>query len=241
MSTKIDKNSLGTTERVVLLEGKGDVGITTEIFRISENSKLIKFIDCGGQSNIEDRFNAILTISTIKHIAIIEDADCDINARWNSIAHYLQRFDDKIPNTIPQGKGYVHWIQDDSTHLESIGVWLMPDCMRNGMLEDFVLDMLNDAQNNELYQNVFRQIDEFINNKKQKKPSFHLFKDVARSKAIAYTYKAWNKEPDASLKELIKDSKQFNTKCSNAKAFDKWLTDVMWNKEEQEVYAARQK
>ncbi len=241
MKTKLDKYSLGTTERVVLLEGKADVGITTEIFHISENSNLIKFIDCGGQSKIEERFNDVLTISTIKHIAIIEDADTDISIRWNSIANYLRRFDNKIPNIIPQGKGYVHWIHDDNTHLESIGVWLMPDCVRNGMLEDFVLDMLNDAQNNELYQNVFRQIEEFIENKKQNKHTFHLFKDVAQSKAIAYTYKAWNKEPDASLKELIKDSGQFNPQCTNAKAFDKWLTDVMWSKGEQEEYAVKKK
>lgn len=241
MKTILDKYSLDATERVVLLEGKGDIGITTEIFHISENSNLIKFIDCGGQSKIEDHFNDILTISTIKHIAIIEDADCDISIRWNSIANYLRRFDNKIPTTIPQGKGYVHWIQDENTHLESIGVWLMPDCAQNGMLEDFVLDMLKNAQNNELYQNVSCQIEEFIENKRQNKHTFHLFKNVARSKAIAYTYKAWNKEPDASLKELIKDSGQFNTQCPNAKAFDKWLTDVMWSKEEQNEYASRKK
>ena len=116
MKTKLDKYSLGTTERVVLLEGKADVGITTEIFHISENSNLIKFIDCGEQSKIEDRFNDVLTISTIKHIAIIEDADTDISIRWNSIANYLRRFDNKIPNIIPQGKGYVHWIHDDNSH-----------------------------------------------------------------------------------------------------------------------------
>ena len=73
-------------------------------------------------------------------LGIIVDANNDIARRWQAITDQLKRKGIEIPPAPPPG-GLI------TSSRPRVGVWVMPDNERKGMLEDFVADMIsqNDA------------------------------------------------------------------------------------------------
>jgi hypothetical protein len=98
-----------------------------------------------------------------------------------------------------------------------IGLWLMPNNEKQGMLEDFLMEMVKfpDICIKLAEDCVARAVDEKCAN----------FKKNHFSKAVIHTYLSWQNEPGDALALSIKQGK-LNAKSPIAKKFLTWLTKV---------------
>ncbi|WP_420441940.1 DUF3226 domain-containing protein [Candidatus Palauibacter sp.] len=71
-------------------------------------------------------------------VGFVLDADDDIHARWESVAHRLQR----VGVDVGTGLDSAGFLGKSSEYGTRVGVWLMPDNERAGRLEDFLEDLV---------------------------------------------------------------------------------------------------
>lgn len=131
-------------DQVLLVEGKDDKHVVLQICKrhkmIPEFCILDKEEDGAGSGGIslflEDIGPEILAPGR-KAVGILVDANEDLTARWNAVAHRLREEHIEVPNSPEEG----------GTILECsprVGIWLMPDNSSSGELEDFVSGMIPD-------------------------------------------------------------------------------------------------
>lgn len=126
-----------SSRRLFLLEGKTDkiiVEAVLERLRISN----VELEDCNGIENLLNDLPALIKESEMRGIGIIVDANNSLERRWQSIRDKLIRSDLEIelPKT-PHHHGTVQEFGD-----QVIGIWVMPDNQKSGVLEDFVAELI---------------------------------------------------------------------------------------------------
>ncbi|MGL4502359.1 MAG: DUF3226 domain-containing protein, partial [Planktothrix sp.] len=119
----------------------------------------------------------------LRILGIVVDADQDLAARWKSIKGKLidsgYRESD-IPDS-PQEKGWVY--QPANPFLKRVGVWVMPNNQRRGMLEDFVaLLMPADDNLRPKAEEILREIEE---------EGLNRYGEIHHAKALIHTWLAW--------------------------------------------------
>jgi len=100
--------------------------------------------------------------------------------------------------------------------LPSIGLWLMPDHQNNGMLEDLIKQSITEKQQHQLLNTVHACL---------KKLPFTLFSDYHRTKAIIYTWLAWQKRPGQTL-DIVINGNLINWESPEMRGLINWLTKV---------------
>ena len=127
-------------ERVLLVEGVDDKHVVGHLC----SRHLCSHFTVGSDVDIKEKqgIDGLLKSLTLEVkapglsvLGIITDANHDIASRWQAIADRLHKVGISIPDQ-PQPDGVV--VQDRIR----VGVWLMPDNMRKGALEDFILGMI---------------------------------------------------------------------------------------------------
>ncbi len=68
-------------------------------------------------------------------MGILLDADDDVQSRWNAVTHALSRVDVTAPR-VPDPSGTI------IDNRPQIGIWLMPDNVSAGQVEEFFADMI---------------------------------------------------------------------------------------------------
>ena len=124
-------------KRLFLLEGKTDeiiVGAVLDILRIQN----VQFEACSGIENLLKDLPTLIKKSDMRSIGIIVDANNSLEQRWQSIRDKLIRseFEVELPKT-PCHQGTIQGFGN-----QIIGIWLMPDNQRCGVLEDFVTELI---------------------------------------------------------------------------------------------------
>lgn len=115
-------------------------------------------------------------------VGFVLDADDDIRARWESVAHRLQEVGVDVGTELdPDG-----FLGESSEYGTRVGVWLMPDNEQAGRLEDF-LEGLVDPTNP-----LLPHAQEATNGAKALGAAFS---DTKTSKAVLHTWLAWQQEP----------------------------------------------
>jgi hypothetical protein len=99
--------------------------------------------------------------------------------------------------------------------LPDIGLWIMPDHQNDGMIENFVEQMISTGTEQ---QALLAHADLSINNLPTK-----LFKDIHLSKARIYTWRAWQKEPGIRLPDALSENLLTIETAAN---FSNWLASV---------------
>lgn len=97
-------------------------------------------MDKGGVDEILKAIAVEIKVYGRKTVGILLDANEDREARWQAVASRLQKVNVALPaEACPDGT-----IVDESHDLARprIGVWLMPDNVSHGELEDFVARMI---------------------------------------------------------------------------------------------------
>ena len=95
-------------------------------------------MNCSGVENLLNDLPALIKESEMRGIGIIVDANSSLERRWQSIRDKLIRSDLEIelPKT-PCHHGTVQEFGD-----QVIGIWVMPDNQKSGVLEDFVAELI---------------------------------------------------------------------------------------------------
>ncbi|MEA5403131.1 DUF3226 domain-containing protein [Arcicella sp. DC2W] len=170
----------------LLVEGKDDTHV---IWALCENFDVYQnfdVVDCEGISNLFNIIPVRLKQSELKSLAIIIDADLNIEERWKELRNIFENSHYTLPSVLP-ASGLIHEEND-----RKIGVWLMPNNDIKGMLEDFVKFLI--PENNNLKEITERTLNELEKNQ------YNLYnKDLHRTKAFIHTWLAWQETPGTPM------------------------------------------
>lgn len=179
----------------LLVEGKDDLYVTTSIRDRHQLPDNFEIIECEGVEKMPDQLIARIKLQrpTIDTIGIVLDADADLNARWKSVRNILQAEGYTVsPRPDPNGT-----VIEGVGRNPTIGIWLMPDNLQSGMLEDFVRYLIpqNDLLRPFVDQILTRIEVEDIESRYD--PAVH------RAKAFIHTWLAWQKDPGKPMGTAI--------------------------------------
>lgn len=200
-------------ESVVLVEGPNDLHVVQNLLKIHLPSAGIKVKVKNGIDNLIQTLHVELRDSELRRLAIVVDADVDIQARWDSITHRLTGSGYLDVPRRPDPAGSV-MVQTDKP---SVGVWIMPDNRTDGMLEDFVAALV--PANDDLFP-AARQAVESIPLERRR------FVASRRAKADIHTWLAWQPDPGRPLGLAIACT-YLDPNAPSAIAFLNWIRRLL--------------
>ena len=128
-----------TQRRVLLVEGSDDKHVVKQLRNRSGLKPNFGIIVKGGKDSLLDSIEAEVDVPERRVLGILLDADDDLEGRWQAVTNRLrQEVHLNLPDlpAQPQPKGTI--LQGRIR----IGIWLMPDNLSTGELEDFVGSMI---------------------------------------------------------------------------------------------------
>ena len=122
-----------------MVEGTDDKHVIWQICNRSPETPDFYIQDRGGIEPLLDAVGPELIVSGRRVLGILADADDNLSGRWVAIANRLAEEGVQIPSN-PDGNGVIV----DTMGKPRVGIWVMPDNVREGELEKFVADMIPD-------------------------------------------------------------------------------------------------
>lgn len=198
---------------MLLVEGINDCHVVAALCVLHQlPPKSFTIFDSGCEDKAIKKLSARLDAADgsipLDKIAIVLDADDDLNAKWQSLCYVLIKRGYTVPSQ-PHVNGTIISAEDKPT----VGIWLMPNNQTNGMLEDFCQTLIDN-------QDALDYVNQCITQAKQQ--NYTSFKDVHLSKAVIHTYLAWQDEPAKPLGQAI-TAKVLNGHHPLAVMFKDWL------------------
>jgi hypothetical protein len=181
-------------EAVLLVEGKNDCHVIMSLCQEHNVPEAFCIHDCGSDDKVLKTLNARIRSGKSKIIGIVLDADIpenkpNIMARWQQISDKLKQYGYDLPNE-PDKQGT---IIPNIGKYPRIGIWLMPNNIDTGMLEDFLKQLAVPDTLATVQSCLKCAIRRKVTN----------FKEVHLSKAEIYTYLAWQDEPGKPFGQAI--------------------------------------
>jgi hypothetical protein len=133
----MNDSHLITKTKVLVVEGKDEKVFFDAILRKKLNINDVQTIDVGGKDQFKTRFPVLVKrpgFIDVEKLAIVRDAEDNINGTHGSILDVLRRCGFTPPEKLTE--------YSDSN--PQIGIWIMPDNVNNGMLEDLCLQTVLD-------------------------------------------------------------------------------------------------
>lgn len=199
--------------RTLLVEGDDDMHVLRHLCGTRGVGGVHNFVPHGG---VEALLEAISVYAKragdTEIVGIVIDADTDLGARWVAIRHRLEEAGYKDVPDAPDRQGTIV-DPPDGAYLPRVGIWLMPDNMLPGILEDFLAFMV--PEESPLFEHARKSVAAIP-------PGEQRFTDVARPKALIHTWLAWQKEPGKPLGTAI-TARFLDPKDSRADALVAWL------------------
>jgi hypothetical protein len=178
---------------VLLVEGSSDHHLVRNLWLAAGRDATAFEVDVrDGLSNLREAFRGYLLGSEVERLGVIADADENAAARWQGFYQSLVKEGYKpVPKT-PVPEGLV--LHRPNLSVAAVGVWLMPDNVSAGRLEDFLAHLVRDSD--PLWPRAGRVVDEIP-------PEQVRFKPQHRSKAHAHTWLAWQREPGVRMGRAV--------------------------------------
>ncbi len=170
---------------------------------------LVRINSHEGIVNLLDALEVTLIGSGERRIGIIVDADIDIAARWQSLRDRLIQVGYSAVPQIPLTEGTIVQQED----LPIVGLWLMPDNILPGMLEDFVSFLV--PPNDLLWPIAEHTVQQVIQTDRR-------FLQEHTSKARIHTWLAWQKIPGTPLGQSI-TAHYLDAAAPHAQQFIRWI------------------
>jgi len=120
-------------------------------------------------------------------LGILVDADFNLQLRWNSLVTILAPLGYMLPDQ-PDPRGSIIHSKRFNT---KVGIWIMPDNLVTGMLEDFVNTLI--PEYDPLISYAEKIISEIEDNQ------IAQFANIHRSKALIHTWLAWQENPGTPM------------------------------------------
>jgi hypothetical protein len=139
----------------------------------------------GGYGQLRDSLRVELDVPELERLGIVVDADVDANDRWTSLRNHLTALGGVgIPETLSPGGTLFNVERTEKT--VTVGVWVMPDNTRPGMLEHFVASLI--SSNDVLWPRAEQVVAQIPQDERRFRPQHEI-------KAHAHTWLAWQEEP----------------------------------------------
>ena len=126
------------TDRVLLIEGKDDEHVTKRLCERSCPDLAFSFSNKEDVDSLVRSIDFEARIPGRKALGILVDANDNLQSRWDAVANRIRQDGLQVPIT-PDPNGTI--IEGDPR----IGIWIMPDNGTTGELENFVIQMIPDA------------------------------------------------------------------------------------------------
>lgn len=197
-----------STKNVLLVEGKNDEHLLYALLKhhaVPNNSFRIK--DKQGWEKLRGELDVEIDASDLECLGILVDADASLNGRWQALSDIFRECG---YTTIPSEPNELGTIINQEGK-PRIGIWLMPNNQSPGMLEDF-LQMLVPS-GNVLWAYAQHCVEELPE---------RLFSSTHNSKAITYTYLAWQKQPGHLFSAAVK-ANSFDANAEPALKLINWI------------------
>lgn len=149
-----------TSNRVLLVEGESDKHVVRRLcsrypsFKIVDNIdyllefsspesespewQTIDILNKGSVKQLLDSISNEIKAPERQAVGILLDANDGLRSRWDAVGHRLQGANIQFPRS-PESAGTI--IEGKPR----VGIWLMPDNVSSGELEDFVVQMIPDG------------------------------------------------------------------------------------------------
>ena len=202
----------------LLVEGVDDAQVIFHLLRRYHLDKRIHIQDKQGIDQLLDELDVELDRSGLKRLGIIVDADFDVAGRWQSIRSRLKESGYNSIPIQPEREGTII----EQSGRPKVGIWMMPNNERAGMLEDFVGFLVPKDDS------LWPLADEVLARVIQKERRFPA---TQVQKARLHTWLAWQAEPGKPMGQAI-TKKYFDATLPESQHLMHWFrrlldTDVL--------------
>lgn len=196
---------------VLMVEGKDDLYVLSNLFEHRGTAENFRIKALDGIESLFDALPVQIKGSGIDRVGIVVDADFDLPARWQRIRALLAATGYQAVPELPNAEG----TNVDQPGLPSIGIWIMPDNVLPGMLEDFVRLLIPAGdQLTDYADRAIRSVPE----------EMRRYKSQHTAKAFIHTWLAWQSEPGSPLGLAI-TQRHLDAGAAEANAFVHWIED----------------
>lgn len=199
--------------RVLLVEGRDEQFVLPELLELCgiswlRGSEPVFIHDSEGIENLlaRETITAELKTSGVEAIGLVVDANGDIEARWERVRALLTSIRAEFPQALDRAG-----VVDETADHPRLGVWLMPDNLRAGMLETLLL-----AASDEPLREHARAA--MATARMLGAP----FKETHGDKALLHTWLAWQDPPGQQLPLAVK-SRSLNAAAPALAPFVAWF------------------
>ncbi len=201
-------------DKTLLVEGRDDLHVVAQLLKQHgiESSSWFRIEDLGGYELLVKRLPALIRQHHGEEnakLGVMVDANENLPARWESVTKAFRDAGySSIPDQ-PQKGGLVVPPYNDFS--PTIGIWVMPDNEKTGMLEDFTQFLVLAGDDLIGYAN------QCVNSIETPR-----FKPSYTSKAVIHTWLAWQDDPGAPLGQAVL-KKYLDSDCPQAGEFVNWI------------------
>lgn len=201
----------------LLVEGNDDQHVVWALCEKHNVPETFDVVDCESVDNVLKSFEVRLRLAdNNSRIGIVMDADTDLKSRWDSFVSILKRTEKYDCDALTLPKDGLVFEPTDKTY-PRVGIWLMPDNNRNGMLEDFIAAL---AKPDDV---LMKKSEDVLTELETE--GIQKYKPVYRSKAKIHTYLAWQDVPGRPMGQAI-TANILNSNSDVAVKFLNWLKEM---------------
>lgn len=171
--------------RILLVEGRDDQEVIYQLCNVHGLDNRAHFVveSTNGYSDLHERLQVLPKSRDVAIIGAVVDADLEPTQRWQSLRDALRATEIAVPEqAAPTGT----IIRPPTARVPVVGLWMMPDNQRDGMLEDFLLDLAHEQDD---VLPLARDAVAGIPSAQRR------FLDIHNSKATIHTWLAWQADP----------------------------------------------
>lgn len=166
----------------------------------------------GGKPDLLEGVETAVRVSNNRSIGFVLDANSSSLDCWRAVSSRLRRVGVETPNVIPQ-EGFVG---EAEAYRARVGVWIMPDNQRDGTLENFLRDLVEEDDLLLPYANESAMHARELGAR---------FSDNDADKAVLHTWLAWQEEPGLPYGTAMR-ARFFRDDSPTAQDFVAWFRTV---------------
>lgn len=223
----LDEKKKRLKEKLLYVEGPNDMWVTISLRQqYSHEEDVVVDAKEGCEQALMAFSLKISNPTTTKRLGLIIDADTDINARYAEIIKELRETSNLSIDVseLANNNGLIKEIKRDSGDIIKIGIWIMPNNMKAGRIEDFLFEKIEEDNK------LFKQVEPLINTleqnaEKDKDIVNYMYLSKHRDKAKLHTFMAWSNPPDLSMGMAVKKG-FFPVESETEKKFRAWIENL---------------
>ena len=202
------------TAKRLLLEGRDDKHVVQKLlYHHNLHEDFDDFKDKEGIEKLLATLAEEIEATDVERLGIVIDADVDLSKQWARLTRILIRCGFKDLPSTPDPNGTIIVSEDG----KRIGIWIMPNNVLKGALEDFVAELITDGD--VLWPRAQNNVNDIP-------PPDRRFKPAHLSKAHIHTWLAWQEEPGTKMGEAF-TKRYLDPLLPQGQAFINWIRRLL--------------